>query len=277
MIKHIALVSSKPGMGRQAFIDRYEQGHAPLALRILPPGTFCDYRRNYLIPDGAVEVPHLRSNVSGPDFIDISEFWYPNQRQVDLFVRTLAETDVGEQITRDEADFMIREKITMINVDERASPRGELAPRPAGGPERPAVKAIILGSKLPGISRERFIQRYEEGHAPLALKLLRRNGAPLIADYKRSYPIPGPLFDLPHVEFEPPSPDFDVMTALWFWTAEDYERFLELVSQPAIGEQLAKDEEALFDRPRFRMFLVEEHVTPAEVLAVAGGDCPLVE
>lgn len=277
MIKNIAFVTPKAGMARQAFIDRYEQGHAPLALRILPPWTFCDYRRNYVVP-GTIASPRDKTGapVAEPDFLDISEFWYEDQATVDRFLRTLAETDVGQQITDDESEFMTRDTIVMVNVEEHASPAQDLAPRPAGHSGPPAFKLFLTGRKRDDMSREAFIRRYEEGHAPLALRIVRgKDGRPLAAGYNRNYPVPGPVFDLPHLDFDPPKPDFDVLTALWFWTQADLEAFSARAAEPEIAAALEEDEAQLFDLPQFRIFMVDEYVTSVEDLKAAGQDCPL--
>ena len=261
MIKQIALVTKKPGMSRAAFIDRYENGHAVLALRIVPSWT--DYRRNYIIPGSGVALPD--SPVAPePPFDGISEFWFADQSKFDGLVRAL-QTDVGDQITEDETYLFDRSKITVFMADESVTPAKDLAPVPSGHRGRPAIKMVCLVSKKKGMSRAAFIEQYEKDHAPYALKVLRRNGKPVFAEYRRSFPVEGSPFKLPHIEFDQ-TLDFDVMTEIWFWTKEDFEVFNALSEQDAIAGPMTENQEQLFDLSSVRMFLVEEHITPEEQL-----------
>lgn len=270
MVKHIALVTAKSGQSRDAFIDRYENGHALLALRILPPGTYTDYRRNYLAPGPVMTLEGPRDTGDVLNFTEISEFWYPDRNAVDRLMKSLAETDAGQQITDDEAAFMDRSKITMIEADEHATPDSDLMPRPAAYAGDPAVKLVALVSKRKDITREQFIDLYENSHAPLALELLRKNGKSIFAGYRRSYPVPGDLFKLPHVEYVQPPVDFDVLSEFWFWTERDFDDFLAMNEEPDYLARMTPNQETLFDMSSIRMFRVEEYRTPSADLDTMG-------
>jgi hypothetical protein len=104
-----------------------------------------------------------------------------------------------------------------------------------------------------GMTREAFIERYENGHALLGAKHVV--GA---ARYVRRYLEPVPeLFTGKIVE-----PEYDVITELWFESREAYERTMQHLAEPDVVAEIVADEEALFDRSRHRVFLVEEHDTP---------------
>ena len=62
MIKTIAFLKRKAGMSQEAFERYYETRHAPLILSIAP--QICEYRRNFLLSEGAIVVPGLPP----PDF-----------------------------------------------------------------------------------------------------------------------------------------------------------------------------------------------------------------
>ena len=72
MIKTIAFLKRKAGLTRAAFIHYYETRHAPLILSIAP--QICDYRRNFLVPEGAILAP----GAAPPDFDVVTELWYPD-------------------------------------------------------------------------------------------------------------------------------------------------------------------------------------------------------
>ena len=88
MIKNIAFLKCKPGLTRQAFIHYYETRHVPLILSIAP--QICDYRRNFLVHDGAILAP----GAAVPDFDVVTELWYPDQAAYNAAMAAL--TDAGE-------------------------------------------------------------------------------------------------------------------------------------------------------------------------------------
>ena len=70
MIKTIAFLKRKAGLSQAQFIEYYETRHAPLILSIAP--QVCDYRRNFLMPEGAILAP----GAPLPDFDVVTELWY---------------------------------------------------------------------------------------------------------------------------------------------------------------------------------------------------------
>ena len=63
MIKTIAFLKRKAELSREAFIRYYETRHAPLILSIAP--QICDYRRNFLIEEGAIVAPGITASGGG--------------------------------------------------------------------------------------------------------------------------------------------------------------------------------------------------------------------
>ena len=112
------------------------------------------------------------------------------------------------------------------------------------------LKVVALLARKPGMSREDFIHHYETVHAPLARRLL-----PQMADYKRNYVDLGGAIIGPGTS----TPDFDSVTEIWFHSRADLEAMLAPNAIPAIGEEIARDEDKFLNRGKTRFFVVEEH------------------
>lgn len=117
-------------------------------------------------------------------------------------------------------------------------------------------KCIALLRKRADISREEFVDYYQNNHSVLIRQLL-----PDIIDYRSNF------LDLDGAFLSPDaaSIDFDVITEMWFEDRAAYERYIATATDPDIIRQIAEDEEHLFDRSGTRMFVVEERqwVKPA--------------
>lgn len=111
-------------------------------------------------------------------------------------------------------------------------------------------KCIALLRRRKDISQAAFVDYYENHHSTLILRLL-----PGILDYRRNYVEREGAFLFPDA-----APiDFDVVTELRFADRAAYDRFAARAAEPDIAQQIAQDEENLFDRGATRMFVVEEH------------------
>lgn len=109
------------------------------------------------------------------------------------------------------------------------------------------LKCIALLRKRPDLTRDEFIDYYENNHAPLMSGLF-----PDFLDYRRNYVDAAGAFS-----FAAPL-DFDVVTELRFEDRAAYDRFVAKATDPDIARQIAEDEENVFDRGYTRMFVVEE-------------------
>lgn len=260
MIKQTALLKKKTGMNHDAFIRRYEEGHVPLINRVVP--FHCDYRRNFIIPGSLVKLEHIATPPPPPDFDVITQVWYEDQAKLDGLMDALAKTDAGSKVATDEEALFDRSKMVMFATEEHETPIELLQPRPAGHEGPPPIKQIALLRAKPGMSRADFIRYYEENHAPLAMRLLRKNNKPLFARYIRNYPVPAGGFDMAHVESPPPAVNFDVISEFWYWSEDDFQELHRQCAIPEIGAQIAADEEAFFDRDRVTIFMVDERGSP---------------
>ncbi|MGE8318585.1 MAG: EthD domain-containing protein [Comamonas sp.] len=110
-------------------------------------------------------------------------------------------------------------------------------------------KCMALLRKRADISREQFEDYYRHHHAVLIRRLL-----PGLVDYRSNFIDLAGAFVFPDA-----APiDFDVITEMWFEDRAAYERFVAKAAEPAIAEQIARDEEHLFERGASRMFVVDE-------------------
>jgi hypothetical protein len=107
-----------------------------------------------------------------------------------------------------------------------------------------------------GMSRSAFTERYERGHVPLIEETLGSS----FAAYSRCYPVTSDGEDV----------GFDALTQVWYASASHAERSISLLSDAAIGQRIAEDEKALFDRSRLFFFKADEFVA---ALPVPGERC----
>lgn len=109
MLKVVLLVKRKAGLTREQYRDRYESGHAPLAIVQLP--TLRKYKRNFVqMPPGAKE----------PPFDSITEFYFEDEAAWEA-TKQLMQGEVGKILAADEAEFMDRSSMRSYVVDERES------------------------------------------------------------------------------------------------------------------------------------------------------------
>jgi hypothetical protein len=120
------------------------------------------------------------------------------------------------------------------------------------------VKVILLLKRRPGLSLAEFIEHYEEIHIPLVEKLSTR-----AQSYQRHFLHPMP--DL-YGRGEPLEPEYDVVTEIVY---EDMEAFRaeqrDAARQPDLVAAIIADEKELFDRPKTRLALAEDRVSPPAV------------
>ncbi len=119
------------------------------------------------------------------------------------------------------------------------------------------LKLILLFRRKPGMSREAFIDYYDNVHAPLSVDKI-----PGIALYRRMYVEPGAA------PFGHPTTDagFDVVTELGFESEQDYDAAVAAFTSPELGSLFYADMQNLFDlsEPQRAYFIREtDSVIPA--------------
>jgi len=116
MFKVIALLSKKPDLSRDDFIEYYETEHVPLVRQLFP--KIQEYRRSFLDLNGAI----IASGTSAPDFDVVTEFWLADRAAYEDTLATYGGPSVGERIRQDGENFLDRSKMRFIVVDERGAP-----------------------------------------------------------------------------------------------------------------------------------------------------------
>ena len=115
------------------------------------------------------------------------------------------------------------------------------------------IKSIALLKRKAGLSREEFIDYYENRHSVLILSLL-----PGITKYRRNFVDLDGAFIFPDAN----PIDFDSVTEIEFVDRAAYDAFLAESAKPETARRIAEDEENVFDRGATRMFLVEVCESP---------------
>jgi len=237
MFKAIALITRRPDMTREQFVEYYANNHVKLVWRVFP--WTADYRRNFIDLSQSIIAPGLPA----PDFDSITEMWFHDRAGYDRMLAAHAEPELDATMKADEARFMDRTKTRFFIVDEYGA-------TDAGSPENaPGFKAMAVMAKKPSLGRAAFIDYYENHHVPLIKSMFGG-----IAEYRRSYvDLEGAILAA-GVE----TPDFDVVTELWFKSRADYEAMLAGPSDPAVSKRVADDEAHFLDRTKTRFFIVDE-------------------
>lgn len=122
------------------------------------------------------------------------------------------------------------------------------------------MKLLCLLKRKAGMSAEEFRAYYEANHVPLISRLL-----PFFTAYERNYRDAGHDFAPAHVANQFTGPDFDVVTEISFASREDYQRMLDALADPAIGEPIRCDEENFLDRDSLALYMVETLASPGAV------------
>jgi hypothetical protein len=121
------------------------------------------------------------------------------------------------------------------------------------------VKLLIFMKRKPGLSRQQFIDYYENNH----IVLIARHFGEFQTDYRRSYAEDAAPFGLTGVADSPESGkagvDFDVLTEIWLKDRATMDAMFARNAQPDIAAEVAADEENFVDRASVRFHIVEEY------------------
>jgi hypothetical protein len=112
--KSIAPLRCRPDLTRAAFIDYYEQHHAPLILSLR---RIVDYRRNFALFDAAF----VSEGAAPFDFDVVTELWFADRAAYDRAMAVATQPDVAASIAADEENFLDRPGTRMFVVEERRS------------------------------------------------------------------------------------------------------------------------------------------------------------
>ena len=112
MIKVVTLLTRKPGMSREAFIEHYETHHRKIGEKYLG-GFALKYQRRYLQSAG------LRDQEGDALPFDVlMEIWYPDQDALNGAMAVLSTDKAQAEIAADEERLFDRELIRSYTVEE---------------------------------------------------------------------------------------------------------------------------------------------------------------
>ena len=115
MIKVVTLLTRKPGMSREAFIEHYETHHRKIGEKYLS-GFAVKYQRRYLQSAGFRE-----QEGDEPPFDVLMEIWYPDQDTLDAALAVLSTDEAQAEIIADEERLFDRDLIRSYTVEEYES------------------------------------------------------------------------------------------------------------------------------------------------------------
>ena len=115
MIKVVTLLTRKPGMSREAFIEHYETHHRKIGEKYLS-GFAVKYQRRYLQSAG------FRGQEGATLPFDVlMEIWYPDQDTLDAALAVLSTDEAQAEIIADEERLFDRDLIRSYTVEEHES------------------------------------------------------------------------------------------------------------------------------------------------------------
>jgi hypothetical protein len=113
-------------------------------------------------------------------------------------------------------------------------------------------KWIVQIKRKNGISKEEFIDYYENKHEPLILSLL-----PKLAEYRRNYLVDDPIIGVDGRSGDIDKLDFDVLTECIFKNREDALEFVAVLSRPEVIGRIKEDEANFVEPQHDNVFVVE--------------------
>ena len=115
MIKVVTLLTRKPGMSREAFIEHYETHHRTIGEKYLS-GFAVKYQRRYLQSAG------FRGQEGATLPFDVlMEIWYPDQDTLDAALAVLSTDEAQAEIIADEERLFDRDLIRSYTIEEYES------------------------------------------------------------------------------------------------------------------------------------------------------------
>ncbi|MFQ6396221.1 EthD domain-containing protein [Nocardia sp. KC 131] len=113
MIKMIALLKRRPDLTLEEFCDYYEQRHAPLFVRMIPPDVAAaikHYRQNHAV--------RIDRGTTEPAYDCVTEFKFENLAGLKVWTMWYR-GDGGRVLREDEENFMDTGRRVTVVTDER--------------------------------------------------------------------------------------------------------------------------------------------------------------
>jgi len=115
VIKVVTLLTRKPGMSREGFIEHCETHHRIIGEKYLS-GFATKYQRRYMRSAGFRE-----QDGDAPPFDVLMEIWYPDQEALNGALAVLSTEEAQAEIAADEERLFDRELIRSYMVEEYES------------------------------------------------------------------------------------------------------------------------------------------------------------
>ena len=106
--KIVAMFARLDSLSHEEFVARYEGGHVPLVIGLLPP--FDSYQRHY------ISDPEIRARLG---FDVITEACFTSAEAYQAVLRSMGDPDIAQRIAEDEACFIDRERSLVFQPDVR--------------------------------------------------------------------------------------------------------------------------------------------------------------
>ncbi len=107
-------LTRKDGLGRQAFIDYYENHHVPLILNLAPTPSV--YKRHYLSRNDGCNI-----HEDALDFDVVTELGFPDRAAFLAWSAAVGTGPGGDQVAADEANFLDRSRTRSCVIDDRVT------------------------------------------------------------------------------------------------------------------------------------------------------------
>jgi uncharacterized protein (TIGR02118 family) len=121
VFKYLIQIKKKAGMSRQAFVDYYENIHAPLVLKLLP--TIRTYRRNYLVfDDPMLQVDRRQGDENDAGYDVLTECIFESRAEAAAFFAAFSQPEVFARIKADEDNFVEPGHAKVFIVETHESP-----------------------------------------------------------------------------------------------------------------------------------------------------------
>jgi len=253
MFKQVCLLTRRPGMSMEEFIDYYENMHAPLLASMMPQAR--RYVRRFVQPEGGMAFGDLPE----VPFDCLMELWWDSREEFEACMASLGESGKFEQIYEDEEKIFASHDNPVFSVEEHESEMQGFEDtaaldglRQCNGHEG-VLKLVFLLKRKPGMSVEEFREYYESNHRKLAEK-----ATPGALRYVRRFvnpepnPITGEAIELP----------FDVVMELWWPNRAAWDELQAEIATSEIGKAIYEDEENIFSSHLNPVFTVLESDSP---------------
>jgi len=252
MFKQICLLTRRPGMSMEEFIDYYENKHAPLLASMMPQAR--RYVRRYVQP----RMNPVSQTVPDIPFDCLMELWWDSREAFEACMTSLGEGDQFRKIYEDEEKIFASHDNPVFSVEEVESPMRGFEDKPALEGLRNCdgtdgvLKLVFLLKRRPDMSVQEYRDYYARSHSKLgerampgALRYVRRHVEP------EQNPITREPVEIP----------FDTVMEIWWSSADEFSS-----PENQMGEELwneiYQDEEKLFASHANPVFTVLESDSP---------------